>query len=102
MSGSIRTRGPAVARRMLEHPSLWLSAPSAAWQPGLPQTGRWLRRVLAADTREPLGHVAVTPGRWLPWPARPRLAVYEEPDASLLFTTRRVGWLWPVTAVAEA
>lgn len=87
---------------MLEHASLWLSAPTTAWPPGLPRTGRWLRRVLAADTRDLLGHVAVTAGRWWPWPARRRIAAYEGPDASLLFTAKRVGWAWPVTAVAEA
>ncbi len=94
--------GAAARGQMLEHPALWLSAPTAAWPPGLPRTAPRLRRVLAADTREPLGHVAVAPGRWWPWPAGPRLAVYEAPDTSLLFTARRVGWLWPVTVVAEA
>jgi hypothetical protein len=87
---------------MLEHPTLWLSAPTAAWPPGVPRTGRWLRQVLAADTRDQLGHVALTPGRWWPWPRPGRLAAYETPDGSLLFTARRTGWLWPVTAVAEA
>ena len=87
---------------MLEHRSLWISPPTAAWPPGLARTGRWLRHVLAADTREPLGHIAVTPGRWWPWPAGRRLAAYEVPDASLLLTARRVGWLRPMTVVAEA
>jgi hypothetical protein len=87
---------------MLEQPSLWLSAPSHAWPPGLPRTGRWLRRVLAADTRQSLGHVAISPGRWLPWPAGRSVAAYEEPDASLLFTARRIRWVWPVIVVAEA
>ena len=87
---------------MLEQPSLWLSAPSLAWPPGLPRTGRWLRRVLAPDTRQSLGHVAITPSRWLPWPAGRRVAAYEEPDASLLFTARQIRGFWPVTTIAEA
>ncbi len=87
---------------MLEHASLWLSAPTSVWPPGVRQTGRWLRRVLAADTREPLGHVAMTPGHCFPWPEPQRIAAYELPDASLLFTARRRGWVWPVTVVAEA
>jgi hypothetical protein len=87
---------------MLEQPSLWISPPSSVWPPGLQRTGRWLRRVLAADTREPLGHVAISPARWFPWPAGRRIAAYEMPDASLLFTARRAGWVWPFTMVAEA
>jgi hypothetical protein len=87
---------------MLENPSLWFSPPTPTGPPGLSPTGRLLRRVLAPDRHEPVGYVAITPGRWLPWPTRLRLAVYEEPDASLLFTAKRIGWLWPATAVAEA
>ena len=87
---------------MLEYRSLWLSAPTTAWPPGVPRTGRWLRHVLVADTRDPAGHVAVAPSRWWPWPASRRVAIYEGPDASLLFTAKRVGWLSPVTVVAEA
>src|SRR5947209_4918684 len=94
------TAGPSAG--MLEHPTLWLSAATAAWPPGLQRSGRWLRHVLDADDRTPLGHVAVTPGRWWRWPAGRRLAVYEGPDASLLFTARRFGWLRRQTAVAEA
>jgi hypothetical protein len=90
------------AVRMLEQPSLWLSHPSSVWPPGLQQTGRWLRRVLAAETREPLGHIAISPARRFPWPTGRRIAAYEMPDASLLFTARRAGWVWPFTTVAEA
>jgi hypothetical protein len=31
-----------------------------------------------------------------------RIAAYEGPDGSLLFTAVRGGWFWPVTAVADA
>jgi hypothetical protein len=87
---------------MLEHNSLWLSAATAVWPPDLPRTGRWLRWVLAADTRAPLGHVAVTPDRGWPWPAGGRIAAYESPDASLLFTASRSGWFRRRTVVCDA
>jgi hypothetical protein len=44
----------------------------------------------------------MSPSRWLPWPAGRRVAVFEETDASLLFTARRIHWLWPVVVVSEA
>src|SRR4051812_43547995 len=84
---------------MLEYPSLWLSAPTAVWPPGLPRTGRWLRWVLAADTRTPLGHIAVMPGHWS---AVKRIAAYESPDVSLLFTASRTGWFRTRTIVCDA
>src|SRR5436305_10011960 len=91
---------------MLEHLSLWLSAPTTVWPPGrrVGQASRrsLYRRVLAADSREPLGHVAETPGRWWPWPAAKRIAGYELPDGSLLFAARRIGWFLPITIVADA
>src|SRR5215207_6305903 len=87
---------------MLEHLSLWLSAPAAAWPPGLPQTGRYIRWVLAGDTRAPLGHMAVQPARWWPWPAGCRVSAYESPDVSLLFTAQRSGWLRRRVVVADA
>jgi hypothetical protein len=87
---------------MLEHPSLWLSAAIATWPPGLPRTGRWLRWVLAGDTRAPLGHIAGNPGRWWPWPAGARFAAYELPDVSLLFTARQTGWVRRRTVVVDA
>jgi hypothetical protein len=87
---------------MLEFASLWLSAPTGTWPPGLSRTGRCLRWVLAGDTRAPLGHVAVTPGRWWPWPAGCRIAAYESPDGSLLFTARQAGWLRRRAVVADA
>jgi hypothetical protein len=87
---------------MLEHRSLWLSAETATWPPGLPRSGRLLRWVLAGDTRAPLGHVAITPARWWRWPAGCRIAAYESPDGSLVFTARQAGWLRRRTIVADA
>jgi hypothetical protein len=86
---------------MLESPSLWLSAAIATWPADLPRTGRWLRWVLAADTRGPLGYVAVTPSRGWPWAARGGIAAYESPDGSLLFTARPSGWLRRRTVVSD-
>lgn len=87
---------------MLEHASLWLSAPTATWPPGLPRAGKLLRSVRAGDTREPLGQVALTAGRWWPWPAGGRLAAYESPDTSLLFTARQARWLRRRSVIADA
>src|SRR4051794_33364789 len=87
---------------MLEHSSVWVSAPTAAWPAEVPRTGRFFRWVLAADTREPLGHLAIAPARWWPWPAGRRIAAYEAPDWSLLFTARPSGWFRHQVAVADA
>jgi hypothetical protein len=94
--------GRVAGQNVIDTPSLWLSPSTAVWPPGLPQTGRRLRRVLAADSREPLGHVALSPGRWWPWPAGRTIVAYEAPDSSLVFTARRLGWLRPTTVVTEA
>src|SRR5215207_10013244 len=87
---------------MLEHLSLWVSAATATWPPGIPRTGRYLRWVLTGDARLPVGHVAVTPGRWWPWPAGRRARAYESPDNSLLFTAGQSGWLRWRVIVADA
>lgn len=87
---------------MLELPTLWISAPTAAWPPGLSPTAPFLRRILTGEGREVLGHVALAPGRWVPWPAGPQVAAYEEPDASLLFRARGLGWLRRTILVTEA
>jgi hypothetical protein len=87
---------------MLEHASLWISAPTATWPPGLPRTGELLRWVLEGETRSPLGHVAIRPARWWPWPAAGRVAAYEAPDSSLVFTARRAGLLRRAVVIDDA
>src|SRR6516165_3183773 len=85
---------------MLENPSLWLSALTAAWPSDLPRMGRLIRHILEAYTRESLGYAAITSGRW--WPYRKRLVAYEVPDGSLLFSVRPGGWFRSALVVAEA
>jgi hypothetical protein len=87
---------------MLERPSLWFSPPTSAWPPGLPVTAPLFRRVLSADTRELLGHVAVKPKhRW--WrPANTEITVYEGPDSSHLFRAVSLGWLRRTLVVTDA
>jgi hypothetical protein len=87
---------------MLERSSLWLSPLTSAWPPGLPAVAPLLRHVLSTDNREILGHVAVIPGRWWPWPSAAEVAAFEAPDASLIFRARSMGWLRRVILVAEA
>jgi hypothetical protein len=87
---------------MLEHSSLWLSAPTLVWPSGLPRAGQYLRWVLAGETREPAGHLAVTTAPWWRWPRGSRIAAYESPDCSLLFSARRVGWLRHRIVIADA
>src|SRR5947209_12874469 len=87
---------------MLERSTLWFSPSTPVWPPGLPPTAPLLRRVLSDDNRELVGHVAVTPARWWPWPAGRQIAVFEEPDASLLFRANGLGWLRRVIVVTEA
>jgi hypothetical protein len=100
--GLTRVARPAVPTWMLEHASLWISAPTATWPPGLPRTGELLRWVLDSETRSPLGHTAIRSGRWWPWPASKRIAAYEAPDSSLLFTVRRAGLLRRSFVIADA
>jgi hypothetical protein len=85
---------------MLEHSLLWISAPTTAWPLGVPRTGQLFCHVLAADTRETLGHVVIMPRRWRS--KRANFAAHEMPDSSLLFSARWVGWFRRALAVAEA
>ncbi|HEX4590678.1 MAG TPA: hypothetical protein VH120_12150 [Gemmataceae bacterium] len=87
---------------MLEHFLLWLSPATAAWPVDLPRTGEQLRRVLDAESRDVLGHIAIQTGRRWFWPAGRRIAAFEAPDSSVLFVAKRVGWFWQATLVADA
>src|SRR5688572_5327429 len=53
---------------MLEHPSLWLSAPTGAWPLPARRQGGKVRLVLDADSRTVLGHLTIRPRGWWPWP----------------------------------
>ncbi len=87
---------------MLEHPSLWLSALTQAWSAPAVGVRGPVRLVLSADSQMLLGHLAFTPRRWWQWFHGPGFAAYEQPDASLVFTARRLGWLGGTLAVADA
>jgi hypothetical protein len=85
---------------MLEHPCLWLSAPTDA---GPFARGRGkARAVLDAESRQVLGHFTLHPKRRIPWGRGRHFTAYEAPDASLVFSGWAVGWLSRTTAVQDA
>jgi hypothetical protein len=86
---------------MLETASLLLPS----WAPDRPDPRTWTRAILDARTGEPLGVAQLRRlpfARWLPWPARWVLAVFETEDESLLCTLRRIGWFRRGWAVFDA
>jgi hypothetical protein len=85
---------------MLEHPCLWLSAPTDA-SPFAPEAAGRARAVLDAESRELLGHLTFDGSKW--WGRDSRsLAAFESPDAALVFRARPIGWFRRTTAVEDA
>jgi hypothetical protein len=49
--------------------------------------------VLAGPAQREVGQIVEHPLRWWPWRVRSRIAAFEGPDASAVFSGRRAGWL---------
>lgn len=87
---------------MLEHAALWLSTPMAVCPPGITRAGSGVRWIQSADDQSIIGYCTRIPARYLPWPKRARMAVYETPDESLLLQVRSEGWFSETYHIADA
>ena len=77
---------------MLESQVLWLLAAEPT-ERGRSRSMAMKRRVLAGSTQTDVGQIIEHPLRWWPWRIRARIAAFEGPDASAVFSGRRAGWL---------